>query len=174
MSPVQKHCTLSPHEEATLPSWLPLPWRSPLPLPSPSPTPTLLSSPSPLPLQSPIAVAAAMGHCCGCREPLPPPSLSRCRQPSLLPSPLPMDTAISVLAIAVAIAVGHHRRHAVDHFRELLPWRGKNCIQSIEAKNAHLILFCWDSGRCFDRSRITYQVSSGDGQHQRWAVSGKQ
>jgi hypothetical protein len=45
------------------------------------------------------------------------------------------------LAIAVAIAVVHHRCHAVGHFRELLPWRGKNCIQPIEAKNAYLIFF---------------------------------
>jgi hypothetical protein len=45
------------------------------------------------------------------------------------------------LAIAVAIAISHHHRHAVGQFRELLPWRGKNCIQPIEAKIAYLILF---------------------------------
>jgi hypothetical protein len=78
------------------------------------------------------------------------------------------------LAIAVAIAVGHHRRHAVGHFRELLPWRGKNCIRPIQAKNAYLILFCWDSGRRIDQSRITDQVLSGNGQHQRLAASGEQ
>jgi hypothetical protein len=55
--------------------------------------------------------------------------------------------------------------HAVGHFCELLPWHGKNCIQPIEAKNAHLILFCSDSGRCTDQSWMTDQVSSGDGQH---------
>jgi hypothetical protein len=70
------------------------------------------------------------------------------------------------LAIAVAIAIGHHRRHAVGHFQELLPWRGKNCILPIEAKNAYLILFCLDSGRRIDQSQMTDQVSSSDGQHQ--------
>ncbi len=121
--------------------------------------------PSPLPLT--IAVVAvnhrrrhlcrvAVSHCCH-----HPPC---CRT---LPSP-------SSLAIAVAVAVGHHCCHAIGHFRELLPWHGKNCIRPIEAKNAYLVLFCWDSGRCIDRSRITYQVSSGDGQHQRWGASGKQ
>ncbi len=124
--------------------------------------------PLPLPLPSAIAVAVsvnhprhhlchvAVSHCC-CRCP--------CRQP--LPSPSP-------LAIAVAMAVGHHHHHAVGHFQELLPWHGKNCIQPIEAKNAYLILFCSDSGRRIDQSRMTDQVSSGDGQHQRWAASGKQ
>ncbi len=121
-----------------------------------------------LPLPSAIAVAVAVNHCrchlcrvvvshrcccCPCRWPLP----------SLSPS-----------AIAVAIAIGHHRCHAVGHFQELLPWRGKNCIQPIEAKNAYLILFCLDSGQRIDRSRITDQVSSGDGQHQRWAASSEQ
>jgi hypothetical protein len=108
--PVQKRCTLPPHEEASLPSWLPLPWLSLFPSPSPSPTPITLQSPSPSPspslLQSPIAVAAAMGHSFSHREPSPPPSLLRCRQPSLLPLPLPLDIAVSVI-------IGHcscHRR----------------------------------------------------------------
>ncbi len=92
-------------------------------------------------------------HCCPCRWPL------------LSPSPL---------AIAVAIAVGHHHRHAIGHFQELLPWRSKNCIRPIEAKNAYLILLCSDSGGRIDQSRMTDQVSSGDGQHQQWAPSGKQ
>jgi hypothetical protein len=118
--------------------------------------------PSPLPL--PWAVAAvAVNHCrhhlcciavshrCSCRP---------CRQ--TLPSP-------SLSAITFAISVGHLCCYAVGHFRELLPWRGKNCIQ--QAKNAYLILFCWDSGLCIDQSRITYQVLSGVGQHQRWAAS---
>jgi hypothetical protein len=56
----------------------------------------------------------------------------------------------------------------------LLPWRGENCIQPIEAKNAHLILFCLDSGRHINQSRMNDQVSGGNGQHQRWAASGKQ
>jgi hypothetical protein len=105
-----KHCTLPPHEEATLPSWLPLPWPSPLPSPLPSPTPTPLPSPSPLPLQLPIAVAAAVGHCYGCREPLPLPSLSRRRQPSLSSLPLQLDIALSVI-------VGHRSCHC----RQLSP-----------------------------------------------------
>jgi hypothetical protein len=70
------------------------------------------------------------------------------------------------LAITVTIAV--------CHFRELLPWRGENCIQPIESKNAHLILFCSDSGRRTDQSRMTDQMSSGNGQYQHWAVSGEQ
>ncbi len=98
----------------------------------------------------------AVSHCC-CRCP--------CRQP--LPSPSP-------LAIAVAIAVGHHYCNAVSHFWELLPWRGKNCIQPIEAKNAYLIIFCSYSGWRIDQSRMTDQVSSSNGQHKHWAASGKQ
>ncbi len=123
--------------------------------------------------------------CCHCYCPLPSPL------PFSLPlqSPLTIATAISVappsviaVAIAVALAVGHCRlRHcrpsqlpsplditlaiAIGHFRELLPWRGKNCIQTISAKNAYHILFCLDSGRGTDQSRMTDQVSSGDDQH---------
>ncbi len=90
--------------------------------------------PSPSPL--PWAIAAdAMNHCRRhrCRV-----AISHCcnRHPChrTLLSP-------SLLAIAVAIAVGHHRHHAVSHFQELLPWRSKICIQPIKAKNAYLILF---------------------------------
>jgi hypothetical protein len=86
------------------------------------------------------AIALAISHC-----------RLRHRRPLQLSSPL---------AITVAIAVGH--------FREFLHWRGKNCIQPIEAKNAYLVLFCLDSGRRTDQSRMTDQVSS-----QRWAVSGE-
>jgi hypothetical protein len=127
--PLPQHCTLPAHEEATLPlSLSSLPWPLPLqsPLPSPLLLPTLLPSPSLLPLP----IAFAVGHChCGLRKPLPPPSLLRHCQP--LPSPLPLPSAIAVsitqpsqlpslLAITVTVAVGH--------FRELLPWHGKNCI----------------------------------------------
>jgi hypothetical protein len=114
--PIQKCCTLLPHEEATLPTWSPLPWLSPLPSPllSPTPTPLLLPSQSPLPSQLPIAVAAAVGHCCSCHEPLLPPSLSRCRQPLLLPLPLPLDIPVSVI-------VGHRSCH--HHWSSPLPCR---------------------------------------------------
>jgi hypothetical protein len=124
----------------------------------------------PLPLLLPlaIAVAVAVNHChhylcciavshCCCHRP--------CCWP--LPSPSPS-------AIAVAIAVGHHHRHAVGHFQDLLPWRGNNCIQSIEANNAYLILLCSDSGWRIDRSWMTDKVSSCNGQHLRWAASSKQ
>jgi hypothetical protein len=162
--------------------WLPLPWLlqmpSPLPSPPPSPTSSLLPSPSlsPLQSQSPIANAIVVSHChCGCRQPLLLPSLLRCRQPSLLPLPLPS-------AIAVSVTVSHCSCHCrwpsplpcrQLFLRELLPWHGKNCIQPIEAKNAYLTLFCSDSGRCTDQSRMTDQVSSGNGQHQHWAASSK-
>ncbi len=121
-----------------------------------------------LPLPSTIAVAVAINHC---HRHLCPVAISHrcchrpCHWPLLPPSPL---------TIPVAIAVNHHRCYAVGHFQELLPWRGKNCIQPIEAKNAYLILFCSDSGWCIDRSRMTDQVSRGNGQHQCWAASGKQ
>jgi hypothetical protein len=120
-------------------------------------------------LPLPWAIAAvAVNHCCRhlCRVAVS----HRCRHcpcRQTLPS-------LSSSAIAVAIAVGHHRCHAIGHFRELLSWRGKNCIRPIKAKNAYLILFCWDSGQCIDQSRINYQVLSDDGQHQYWVASGKQ
>jgi hypothetical protein len=136
-------------------------------------------------------------HCqlrCRCRR--------RCPLPLPLPSAIAIAVAITIaaaisvslpsaIAIAVALAVGHCRLHlrwpsqlpsplaltvaiAVSRFQEFLPWHGKNCIQTIEAKNAYLILFCSDSGGRTDQRRMTDQVSSSDCQHQRWAASGKQ
>jgi hypothetical protein len=98
---------------------------------------------------------------------------------------------LSAIAVADALAIGHcHLHHhqplqlpsplaitvtiVVSHFQELLPWRSMNCIQPIEAKNAYLILLYSDSGQRIDQSRMTDQVSSGDGQHQHWAASGEQ
>jgi hypothetical protein len=43
-----------------------------------------------------------------------------------------------------------------------------------QAKNAYLNLFCLDSGRHTDQSRMTDQALSGNGQHQRWGTSGEQ
>ncbi len=136
-----------------------------------------------------ITFAVAVAHC-------------RCHQPFLLLLPstiaatisvaLPSAIAVAVaVSLAVALAIGHCRLHhhwplqlpsplaititiTVGHFQELLPWRSKNCSQPIEAKNAHFILFCLDSGQHTDQSRMTDQVSSGNGQHQHWAVSGEQ
>jgi hypothetical protein len=124
--------------------------------------------PSLLPLPSAIAVMVTVNHCCRhlCCVAV---SHHCCRVPCCQPLPSPSPSAITV-----AITVGHHCRHAVNHFQELLTWGGKNCIQPIEAKNACLILFCSDSGRRTDRSQMTDQVSSGDGQHQRWAASSEQ
>jgi hypothetical protein len=85
-----------------------------------------------------------------------------------------LQSAIAVSVInghRSSIAVGHHYRHAVGHFQELLPWCGKNCILLIEAKNTYLILFYLDSGKRIDESWMTDQVSSGNSQHQHWAVS---
>ncbi len=127
-------------------------------------------------------------------------AVAHCRRSWPLPLQLPSTIAAAVsvaslsaiaIAVAVALAIGHcHLPHhwplqlpsplaitvtvAIGHFRELLPWHGKNCIQPIETKNAHLILFCSDSGRRTDQNRMTDQVSGGNGQHQRWAASGKQ
>jgi hypothetical protein len=124
--------------------------------------------PLPLPLPSAIANAVAVDHrrrhlccvaisncCCHCP----------CRRPLL---------SLSPSAIAVAIANGHHHCHAIGHFRELLPWRGKNCIQPVEATNAYLNIFCLYSGWCIDQSQMTDQVLNGNGQYQRWAESSKQ
>jgi hypothetical protein len=131
------------------------------------------------------AVAVAHGHCC---QPLP------LHLPLTIAATI-FDALLSAIAIAfaitVALAIGHcHLRHrrplqlpsplaitvtvAIGHFQELLPWRGENCIQPIEAKNAHLILFCSDSGRHTDQSRMTDQVSGGNVQHQHWAARGEQ
>jgi hypothetical protein len=131
-----------------------------------------------------IAIAVAIAHC-------------RCHWPLPLRSPWTIAAAIFValpsaiaVTVAITLAVGHcrlcHRQPlqlpsslaitvtiAVGHFREFLPWRGENCIQPIEAKNAYLILFCSDSGWHTDQSQMTDQVLSGNGQYQRWAASGK-
>jgi hypothetical protein len=132
-----------------------------------------------------VAVAVAVAHClCHCRRPLP------LRLPSTIPTAISVVSP-STIAVTIALAVGHCRLHhcwplqlpsplaitiaiAVGHFWELLPWRGKICIQTIEAKNAYLISFCLDSGRRTDQSRMTDLILSGDGQHQRWVASGKQ
>jgi hypothetical protein len=101
-------------------------------------------------LPSAIAIAVAI-----------PLAIGNCRLHHHWPSQLP-----SPLAITVTIAIGH--------FQELLSWCGKNCIRPIEAKNAHLILFCLDSKQCTDQSWMTDQVLSGNGQHQHWVAGGKQ
>jgi hypothetical protein len=119
-------------------------WPMPLRLPSTIAAAVSVALPSSIAVA--VAIALAVGNC-----------RLRHLRPLQLPSPL---------AITVTVAIGH--------FQELLPWRGKNCIQPIEAKNAHLILFCSDSGQRTDQSWMTDQVSSGNGQHQRWAVSGEQ
>jgi hypothetical protein len=104
----------------------PCPSQSPsaIPLRLPSTIAAAVSVAFPSAIAVALAVALAVGHC----------RLCHCR-PSQLPS---------LLAITVTVAVGH--------FRELLPWRGKNCIRPIEAKNAHLILFCLDSRRRTNQS----------------------
>jgi hypothetical protein len=117
-----------------------------LPLQLPSTIATTLSVALPSAIAVAIAVALPIGHC-----------RLRHRWPLQLPS---------WLAITVTIAI--------SHFQELLPWHGENRIQTIETKNAHLILFCLDSGQCTDQSQMTDQVSSGNGQHQRWAASDEQ
>ncbi len=121
--------------------------RRPLPLWLPLTTATTVSValPSAIAIAVAVTVAVAVSHC-----------RLRHQQPLQLPS---------LLAITITIAV--------SHFRELLPWCTKNCIQPIEAKNAYLILFCSDSGWRTDQSRMTDQVSSSNGQHQRWVASGK-
>jgi hypothetical protein len=119
--------------------------RRPLPLRS---LPTITAAVSvelPSAIAITVAVAFAVGHCC----------LGH-RWLSQLPSPL---------AITITIAVGH--------FPVLLPWHSNNCIQPTEVKNGYLILFCLDSGQRTDQSWMTDQVLSSNGQHQRWAASGK-
>jgi hypothetical protein len=132
-----------------------------------------------------ITIAVAVAHCRHCR-PLP------LRSPSTIAAAISVALMSAIaIAIAVALAIGRCRlcHHwplqlpsplaitvtaAIGHFQELVPWCGENCIQPIEAKNAHLILLSSDSGRCTDQSRMTDQVSSGNGQHKRWVASGKQ
>jgi hypothetical protein len=132
-----------------------------------------------------ITIAVAIAHCRRCR-PLPLQLLSTIA--AVFSVALPSAIAV---AVAATLAISHCRlcHHwplqlpspfaitvtvAISHFQELLPWRGENCIRPIEAKNAHLILFCLNNGRRTDQSRMTDQVSGGNGQHQRWAASGEQ
>ncbi len=80
-----------------------------------------------LPSPSAIAVAVAVNHprCCLCCV-----AVSHCHHHQRcpchrsLPSPSPSALQLpSPLAITVTVSIGH--------FRELLPWRGENCIQPI-------------------------------------------
>jgi hypothetical protein len=123
-------------------------------------------SPLPLPLPLAIAVVVAVNHC---RRHLCHVAINHCCCRHFCRWPLP-----SLSQSAIAITVSHHCHHAVSHFQELLPWCSKNCIQPIKAKNAYLILSCLDSRRHIDQSRMTDQVLSGNGLHQRWAASSKQ
>jgi hypothetical protein len=106
------------------------PRRQPLPLWLPSTIAAAIFVALPSAIAVAIAVALAIGHC-----------RLRHHRPSQLPSPL---------AITITVTIGH--------FRELLPWCSKNCIQPIEAKNAYLILFCLDSEWHTEQSRMTDQV----------------
>jgi hypothetical protein len=124
------------------------------------------------PLPSPLAIAVAVAVDL-CHRHLCCIAISHHRRCCRCPRHQPLLSP-SLLAIAVAISVGHHCHCPVGHFRELLPWHSKNCIQPIEAKNAHLILFCSDSGRRTDQSRMTDQVLCSNGQLQHWAARGKQ
>ncbi len=109
MLPLPQCCTLSAHEEATLPlSPSPLPWLSPLRLPLPSP----LSLPTPLPSLLPSPIAVAVAHCrCGRRQPFPPQSLLRCRQPSLLPWLSPLPSPLPLAIAIVSFTIGHCSCH---------------------------------------------------------------
>ncbi len=173
MFPLPQHCTSPAREEAILTlSLLPLPWPWPLPSPSPSLSPLPLPTPSSLP--SPLPISIAVGHCCcGLCEQLLPPSLLHPRQPSLLPLPSP-------LAIAISITISHCSCHL--YWPSPLPSPSaiseSCCLDTArivfnQLKQRMLTLFCLDSGRRTDRTRMTDQVSSSDGQHQRWAASSK-
>ncbi len=92
--------------------------RRPLPLRSPSTITTAVFVVLPSAIAIAVAIALAIGHC----------HLHH-RWPLQLPSPL---------AITVTVAIGH--------FREFLPWHGKNCIQPIEAIMLTLFYFVWTVG----------------------------
>ncbi len=81
--------------------------------------------PSPLPLAIAIVVAIAHHRRRLCHVAI---SHHNCCRPPPRSQPLP---SLSLLAIAVAISIGHHHCRCITHCRELLPWRGKNCIQTI-------------------------------------------
>ncbi len=108
-------------------------------------------------LTNSVAITIAVAHCLCCR-PLP------LRLPATIVSAISvaLPSAIAV-AFAVALAVSHcrlqHHRPshlqsplamtvtvAIGHFWELLPWRSKNCIWPIEAKNAYFFCFVWTVG----------------------------
>ncbi len=124
--------------------------------------------PSPLPLPSAIAIVVAINHR---RRHLCHVAISNCcrrrprRQPLLSPSPL---------AIAVAISVGHHCCHCRWPFPSVVALARRTLYSNNLSKECSPYFICSDSGRCTDQSQMTDQVSSGDGQHQRWAASGKQ
>ncbi len=124
------------------------------------------------PLPSPLAIAVvvavnhrrrhlccvAVSHCrCHCHRP--------CHRP--LPSP-------SQLAIAVAISVGHHCHCCRWPFPRVFALARQELYLTNRSKECSLYFFFLDSGRCTDQSRMTDQVSGGNGQHQRWVASGKQ
>ncbi len=127
-----------------------------------------------------VAIAITHRHC-------------RCHQSLPLRLPLTIAAAISValpsaIAVAVALAVGHCRLHHRRPSQLPLPLAitiamplviSESCclgtakIVFNQLKQRMLTLFCSDSRLCTDQSHMTDQVSSGDGQHRRWAASGK-
>ncbi len=116
----------------------------PLPLRSPSTIAATITVA--LPSAIAVANALAVGHC----------RLRHCR-PLQLPSPL-VITIVMPLAISKSCCLGAAR------------------IVFDQLKQRMLTLYycVWTVGGKIDQSQMTDQVSSGDGQHQCWTVSGKQ
>jgi hypothetical protein len=88
-------------------------------------------------------------------------AVSHCRLHHLWPSQLPLLSAITIampLAISKSCCLG----------------KARIVFDQLKQRMLTLFYFCLDSRRCIDRSRITDQLLSGDGQHQRWVASNKQ
>ena len=102
--------------------------------------------------------------------------------------------AISIVVanfITIVVAVAHRRRRQPSHCSCHLHWPSLSplplaisescCLGTArivfdQLKQRMLTLYycVWTVGGKIDQSQMTDQVSSGDGQHQCWTVSGKQ
>jgi hypothetical protein len=97
-----------------------------------------------------------------------------CMYPSLrIPTRWPLPS-LSPSAIAVAVSISHHHCLCRRPFPRVVALARQEFNSNNISKECLPFLFCLDSGRRTDQSRMTDQTSSGNGQRQHWVASGEQ